>query len=232
MIQSKPCMTVTLVVVALALAGPAAAGHFLVVNDGNATACDALEGALTAGSHTFTRLTTADALLLAANDVLAAYDATFWLGIPAGAGEADWLMALMDAGGPVMVAENDFGWSMGSHPVYVTYFEATYVSDAGSDGQLTGLGIMAGIDPDISADPYPDDFTISGTNGSVIFEAPSNNAAGAIIERTVGANTYRGVYLAWDFQYTPAADLNDITDAMVGYLTGVIPVELQSFSVE
>ena len=87
-------------------------------------------------------------------------------------------VALLGAGGNLLVADNDFGYFLNADPLYTTYFESTYVSDSGSDGVLTGQDIMAGINPDISADPYPDDFTIAGTNGVVIFDAPSTNAAG------------------------------------------------------
>lgn len=231
----RTCTIIAVLVAVAGIASTASADNFLVINDGssNALNCDAIEAELTALSHTFTRLNSADAILLTPNDVMTTYNATFYMGTASSGSEADWCMALMDAGGNLLVADNDFGYFMNSNLIYTTYFEATYVSDAGSDGTLTGQGIMAGINPDISADPYPDDFTIAGTNGTVIFDAPSTNAAGTAIERTPVSETYRGVYLAWDFQYTPAADRNAIVAALVGYLSEpVIPVELMSFSIE
>jgi hypothetical protein len=223
-----------LAVIATSIAAiPASADHFLVVNDSSTTSCDTIEAALTTSGHTFARLDTAGATALTANDVRNTYNGTFWMGSPSSGTQNDWLTALMDAGGNVMVADNDFGYFNNAQPIYTVYFESTYVSDSGSDGVLTGQGIMAGINPDISADPFPDDFTISGTNGSVIFVAPSTNAAGTSIVRTVGAETYRGIYLSWDFVYTPAAAVPAIVSALVTQLSQpLLPVELMSFSIE
>ncbi len=225
------------VIVTLIAAIPASADHFLIVNDGgaNSTSCATIEAALTGFGHTFDRVTSSAAVALTANDVRNTYNATFYMGVASSGAEQTWCMAVMDAGGNLLIADNDFGYSYGSgvYPMYTTYFESTYVSDSGSDGVLTGQGIMAGINPDISADPYPDDFTITGTNGSVIFVAPSTNAAGTFIERTVGAETYRGIYLAWDFVNTSAAEVNAIVDVLVVQLSQpLLPVELMSFSIE
>lgn len=230
---------IVLCLMSVAVAGVASAGHFLVVNDGgsNATNCTAIEASLTTLSHTFTELTSANAILLTPNDVRTTYNATFYIGIPSTGAEQAWCVALLDAGGNLLVADNDFGYNYGNgtYPLYSTYFEATYVSDAGSDGVLTGVGIMAGINPDISSDPYPDDFTITGTNGTCIFTAPapSVNCSGTAIERTPTAEQYRGIYLPWDYQYTPAALRDSITTQIVTYLSeAVVPVELQSFTIE
>lgn len=225
------------VIVTLVAAIPASADHYLVVNDGglNAANCDTIEAALTGFGHTFDRLDSSAAVLLTANDVRNTYNATFYMGIASSGTEHDWCMALMDTGGNLFIADNDWGYNYGggTYPMYTTYFESAYVADSGSSGVLAGQGIMAGINPDISGDPYPDDFTITGTNGSVIFDAPSTNAAGTFIERTVGAETYRGIYLAWDFQYTPASDVTAIVDVLIIQLSQpLLPVELMSFSVE
>jgi hypothetical protein len=227
-----------LCLMSVAVAGVASAGHFLVVNDGNSNAsnCTAIETSLTTLSHTFTRLTSADAILLTPTEVRTTYNATFYIGNPSTSpAEQAWCIALLDAGGNLLVADNDFGYSYGTSSLYTTYFEATYHSDAGSDGVLTGAGIMAGINPDISGDPYPDDFTISGAHGSCIFTAPapSTYCAGTAIERTPTAEQYRGIYLPWDYQYTPAALVDSITTQIVTYLSeAVVPVELQSFTIE
>lgn len=215
----------------LALAVPASADHFLVVNDFSTTSCDTIEAALTGFGHTFDRLDGATATALTPNDIRNTYNGTFWMGSPStgATGQSAWLVLLFNAGGNLLVADNDFGYFNNAEPLYTTYFQATYVSDSGSDGALTGQGIMAGINPDISADPYPDDFTISGADGTVIFVAPSSNAAGTSIETAV----YRGIYLAWDFVYTPAADVNPIVAAIVTQLSQpLLPVELMSFSIE
>ncbi|MGD8441835.1 MAG: hypothetical protein PVG53_14985 [Holophagae bacterium] len=227
--------TIAVLIAAVGITATASADNFLVVNDTSSTSCDTIEAALTALTHTFTRLTTAETTALTPNDVMTTYNAVFWMGSPSSGTEHDWCMALMDAGGNLLVADNDFGYFYGggTYPIYTTYFESTYVSDAGSSGTLTGQGIMTGINPDISSDPYPDDFTISGANGTVIFDAPSTNVAGTAIERTPVTETYRGIYLSWDFVNTSAADVNSITAAIVAYLSEpVIPVELMSFSIE
>lgn len=221
----------------LAVTGVASAGHFLVVNDGSTSSVAAIETSLTSLSHTFTELTSANAILLTPLEVRSTCNATLYLGIPSSGAEQAWCVALLDAGGNLLVADNDFGYyyGNGTYPLYSTYFESTYVSDAGSDGVLTGVGIMAGINPDISADPYPDDFTVTGTNGSCIFTAPapSVNCAGTAIERTPAGEQYRGIYLAWDYAYTSAAEINPLTTQIVAYLSeAVVPVELQSFTID
>lgn len=234
---TKFYLLVLVVTVTLVAAIPAWADHYLVVNDGgvNEVHCVTIEVVLTTLGHTFTRLDSSAAVALTANDVRNTYNATFYMGVASSGTEQDWAIALMDAGGNLMIADNDWGYNYGSggYPMYTTYFEATYGTDSGSAGVLTGQGIMSGINPDISADPYPDDFTISGTNGSVIFDAPSGNAAGTYIERTVGAETYRGIYLAWDFANTTESDITAIVDVFVVQLSQpVLPVELMSFSIE
>jgi hypothetical protein len=234
--NTRPGIVVAALVAVAAIAAVGSADNFLIVNDGGANNANstAIEAELTALSHTFVRMDSSAATALTPNDVMTTYNATFYMGLPSSGTEQTWCIALMDAGGNLLVADNDFGFNYGGggYPMYTTYFESTYVSDAGSDGTLTGQGIMTGINPDISSDPYPDDFTIAGTNGTVIFDAPSTNAAGTAIERTPVTETYRGIYLAWDFQYTPAADRNAIVAALVSYLSQPIPVELMSFSIE
>jgi hypothetical protein len=69
-------------------------------------------------------------------------------------------MDYLDAGGRLVIADNDFGYTDRTTVLYQTYFQATYVADAGSDGVIHGVDIEAGTDADISSDPYPDSFTI------------------------------------------------------------------------
>ncbi|MEE4273880.1 MAG: hypothetical protein V2I67_19540 [Thermoanaerobaculales bacterium] len=217
-------------IVMLALAGAASADYFLIVSE-DTDAATALETSLTANSHTFNTVDFTAASALTPNDVMTNYNATLYVGLPSSGSEQDWCIALMDAGGNLMVADNDFAYFYcdGSNAMCTTYLESLYVSDAGSDGVLTGQDIMAGINPDISSDPYPDDFTISGTNGVVIFDAPSANAAGTAVERL----DYRAIYLAWDYDSTSAAEIDAVTGVVATYLSEpVVPVELMSFSIE
>lgn len=227
----KSVNTVALVLIAtFAIAGAASADHFLIVQE-DTDAATAMEASLTANSHTFVTVDAATGTAMTPNDVMTTYNATFYLGPPSSGTEQDWCVALMDAGGNLLVADNDFAYYYcdGVNAMCTDYFESTYVSDAGSDGLLTGQDIMAGINPDISADPFPDDFTITGTTGVVIFDAPSTNVAGTAIERL----SYRAIYLAWDYDHTPATEIDAITAEIATYLSEpVVPVELMSFSIE
>ena len=83
--------------------------------------------------------------------------------------------------------------------MYTQYLEAAYTgADAGSDGTITGADIMAGLHINISADPYPDSFTITGPNAVAIFtnDAPKTDLSGLRIAK----NGYKAIYFAWNFQ--------------------------------
>jgi uncharacterized repeat protein (TIGR02543 family) len=178
----------------------------------DATAGDAMIAALAANNYRYaaTDRTTFETMSI---DDLLAYDAVFYAGSSSGDSWAK-AMAYLDAGGRFFIADNDLGWSNGGTTFYQTYLQSTYVSDDGSDGVLTGMDIMAGINPDISLDPWPDDFTF-GAAAVEIFRAPSGNAAGVRIER----NDYKAVYLAWDFDDTASADDEiAIIDIIANYL--------------
>lgn len=233
------CRLVVFVVTAVVFAyvGPVSADHFLIVNHGNSnsTNCDVIEASLSNLGHSFTRLPSWEAVLLTPSDVRNSFNATFWMGVPT-LTEHDWCMALMDSGGNLLVASNDFGYNCRNDPIYTTYFEATYMGDTCADGPLEGHGIMEGIDFVLAWDPFPDCFDIVGTNGTVIFTVSpfyGDHAAGTAIERTPLTESYRGVYLSWDFKYTPEADRDAITAVLTSHLSEpTTPVELQSFSIE
>jgi len=153
------------------------------------------------------------------------YSAVLYAGNPNTGPEADQLMAYLDAGGRLLVADNDFGYYDKSMAIYMQYFQATYLLDNGSDGAIEGADIMAGIDLDISSDPYPDSFSL-GPDAVGIFAntAPRTDWAGSRIER----NGYRAIYLAWDFHYaggSPVGDQveTDIVEAALGWLVGFAP---------
>jgi len=153
------------------------------------TAGDAMIAALAANNFTSFAVTRAVFEGMSIDDLLA-YNAVFYAGSSSGDGWAK-AMAYLDAGGRFLIADNDLGWSNNASTFYQTYLQATYHSDSGSDGVLTGMDIMAGINPDISPDPYPDDFTV-GAQGTEIFRAPSGYSAGVSIDR----NGYKAIYLA------------------------------------
>lgn len=176
------------------------------------TSGDAMIAALAAEGYRYaaTDRTAFEAMSM---DDLFNYDAVFYAGSYSGDSWAK-AMAYLDAGGRLFIADNDLGYSNNASTFYQTYLQSTYVSDAGSLGVLTGMDIMAGINPDISADPYPDDFTF-GASAVEIFRAPSGNAAGVRIER----NDYKAVYLAWDFDDTVSTDDETaIIDVIATYL--------------
>lgn len=175
------------------------------------TSGDAMIAALEANGYRYasTDRTTFEGMTV---DELLTYDAVFYAGGYSGDGWAK-AMAYLDAGGRFFIADNDLGYGNNASTFYQTYLQSTYVSDAGSDGVLTGMDIMSGINPDISADPYPDDFTY-GAAAVEIFRAPSGNAAGVRIER----NDYKAVYLAWDFRYGGVDNQTAMMDIIAAYL--------------
>ena len=91
------------------------------------------------------------------------------------------MQAFLDAGGKLIISYNDIGYSWRSTATpnfFTTYFEGQYFSDDGSMGALTGVDIMAGINPNVSTDPYPDSFTLVGPDAVGLFIAPDTHWAG------------------------------------------------------
>lgn len=192
---------------------------FLVVNDGgtNTTQVSAMTTALDNLGYSHLVVTSAQFTALPIDELLT-YRAVLYAGIPNTGAEADTVMAYLDAGGSFLVADNDFGWSMNASALYQTYMQATYASDAGSDGIVTGVDIMDGIVTDISSDPFPDDFIV-GAEGVEIFEAISGNSAGVMVDRM----GYRAIYLAWDYHYAGGSVVGDpveteIMERALGFL--------------
>ena len=62
---------------------------------------------------------------------------------------------------------------------------------------------MSGQDPDISADPFPDNFALNGPDAVGIFTPPSPNP-GWSGSRISPPGSYKAIYLPWDYQYTGA----------------------------
>jgi len=202
---------------------PSAGGTILVVNDGggNSSAANAFVMALQNLGYAYSLVSSSSTTGIPA--VLTDYAAVLYAGQPSTGAEANQLVAYLDAGGRLLVADNDFGYYMYSHTLYTAYFQATYGADSGSDGPIVGADIMAGINTDISSDPYPDNFSLNGPDAVGIFAntAPRTNWAGSRIER----NDYRAVYLAWDFYYAGGSTVGDpvetdIVAATLGWLVG------------
>ncbi len=112
------------------------------------------------------------------------------------------LVSYLDNGGRLLVVDNDFGFSNGSSAFYQQYLEAHYDGDdATNDGAGTVVGedIMNGLSAGITDDPFPDYYTITGTNTTRVFvystAGPGNNGpAGSRTAR----NGYQVVYLPFD----------------------------------
>ncbi len=178
---------------------PQAGGDVLVVNDGSTTAAAAMEAALTTLGFSYDEVTNTAYTGMTVSALLA-YKAVLYAGTISSGAEQTQTIAYLDASGKLLVSDNDQGYSTNGSVFYATYLGATYGTDSGSKGPITGQDIMAGINTDISSDPYPDNFTITGANAVGIFAntSPRTGWAGLRIAR----NTYRAIYLAWDFQYT------------------------------
>ena len=161
------------------------------------------------------------------------YKAAYYIGVPSSGAEQDSCGAYLNGGGNLLIADNDFSYSYGTTPWCHDYMMSDYVSDAGSDGTITGMDIMAGLTFDISADPYPDDvlpYTGAYGTGVPIFLAPTATTYSGM--RGPGG-FFRTEYFCWDPQYTGGsfADILALYSKTYDWLAfGIIPVELSSFT--
>lgn len=185
------------------------AGEDVLLVDSNSTATNAIAASLTRLGYTYNRVTTS---ALPPVETWITYQAVIWSGSPSSSTNTGLIKSYLDAGGSFLISYNDLGYFYYSDTLYTQYLEATYGTDAGSDGLITGADIMAGVNIDISADPYPDNFTITGPNAVPIFHntAPRTGYAGL----RIGRNAYKAIYLAWNFNYTGTTDVEK--DAVLG----------------
>ncbi|MCP4539523.1 MAG: PKD domain-containing protein [Chloroflexi bacterium] len=193
------------------------AGEDVLVVEFDTSAATAMETALTNLGYTYLGVNRSTFEAMAMPDLLQ-YQAVFYAGSTSGDSWAQ-AMAYLDAGGSLYISDNDLGYFQNATVFYQTYLQATYVSDSGSDGVLTGMDIMAGVNPDVSPDPWPDDFTV-GAEGVEIFVAPSANSAGVKVDR----NGYLAIYTAFDFDdVASVTDEEAIIDRVMDYL-GMVDV--------
>ena len=201
---------------------PAAGEDFVVVRH-DSTAADDIQAALTSLGYTFLAVTDAEFQAMTVDQLLE-YDAVFHAGITgfSGAPGASELliMAYLDAGGSLFIADNDLGYYRNGSTFYDTYLQASYVSDNPGIDTLIGEDIMAGLTLDITADPYPDDFTVRA-EGVRIFQYQGGNAGGVAVERA----GYRAIYLSHDFQnIADPADQQEVIARAVDFLAaGDVP---------
>jgi len=191
--------------------------NVLVVSEDNDAAA-AMESALTTLGHTYMDVESAAFTSMSIDDLLN-YRAVFYAGIPSQGSEQAQAIAYMDAGGNFYVSDNDIGFNYNGTLFYNTYLQATYVSDDPEIDALIGEDIMAGVDPDISDDPYPDDFTVSA-EGVRIFQFEGGNAAGVAVDR----NGYLAVYTSFDFDTIASVDDEvAVINRIMGYFISDVP---------
>ena len=180
------------------------AGEDVLVVEHDTTAATAMETALTTLGFTYLGVSDIQFQAMPVSELLT-YQAVFHAGttgttgIP-GASEI-LLLAYLDAGGSLYISDNDLGYWRHGYPFYDTYLQAIYGIDNGGD-LLTGDDIMTGLTPDITADPYPDNFTIRPEGVQIFHFTASGIPAGVSVDR----NGYRAIYTSFDFQYIASAD--------------------------
>jgi len=180
------------------------------------TAATAMTNALASLGYPFETVSNAAFEALPVDDLLG-YSAVLYAGNAGSAGNIGHLVDFLDAGGCLFISENDLGYSNNSTAFYTSYLQANYIQDDGGD-LLTGVGIMAGLNPDITPDPYPDSFSV-GTEGTLIFSFSDGDAAGVAVDR----ESYRAVYMSFDFDdIVSSDDETDVIERVVAFLVGLI----------
>ncbi|CAG0936883.1 hypothetical protein TFLX_05779 [Thermoflexales bacterium] len=137
------------------------------------------------------------------------------------------LVSYLDNGGRLLIADNDVGFTNNSSVFYRQYLEAQYGGDNAGDGTIVGEDIMTGLSADITADPFPDYYTITGTNTTRVFVysttgSGNNGPAGSRTAR----NGYQAVYLPFDFYYLGTSTVGepietDVLQRALSWLGGV-----------
>ncbi len=191
------------------------AGEDVLVVANDTAAATAMETALTANGYSYLRVTTTAFNAMPVADILA-YKAVFHAGNSYSTSTQPKLIEYLDAGGSLYISDNDLGFFNNTTVFYQTYLQATYVSDAPANTAITGEDIMAGFNPDISADPYPDDFTVNA-EGTLIFRYAGGTAAGVAVDRA----GYKAIYTSFDFDdIANVADETELVSRVAGYLMG------------
>lgn len=186
------------------------ANDFVVVSDNSSTARSFTES-LTSLGYTYDVMTVANFNLMTPAALLG-YKGVLYAGSNSGCSSCSLLMQYLDAGGRLIIADNDLGYSNGSSLFYRQYLEANYVADDATvdNGSVVGDDFMTGLSGAINLDPYPDQYTISGTNTIQIFHysttGPGNNGPAASMTTR---NSYRAIYFAWDFYYLGTATIGE-----------------------
>ncbi len=206
------------------------AGNILVVDRSSASAALAITTALTNLSYTYDYVinTTFEGYSLA---TLQQYQAVIYVGNTGTSNTSASNLKLqeyLDAGGRLLIADNDLGYFNTGYDLYDTYLQSIYTADdalSNLTGSVVGTGIMSGITADISADPYPDYYAARSAENTPIFTystagAGNGQPGGSMIVR----NSYKAVYLAFDYYYLGGSTIGDPveTDVLQRALTWLI----------
>ncbi|HEY1012113.1 MAG TPA: carboxypeptidase regulatory-like domain-containing protein, partial [Herpetosiphonaceae bacterium] len=134
------------------------------------------------------------------------------------------LTAYLDAGGRLLIMDNDLGFYTGTSTFYRTYLDATFGADEpdpdGGSVDMTGFDILAGLSVP-SADGFPDTFATGASSTPILRYVFDNSVGGSRIAR----NSYKAVYVASDLHLlgtvTPAEPIErDIVERSLGWLLG------------
>ncbi len=192
-----------------------AAGQFLVVDRSSPSAAQAVTTALTALGYSYDYVlnTAFEGYSLA---TLQQYRGIIYVGntgTSATSASNLKLQEYLDAGGRLLIADNDLGYFNQTFPFYTTYLQATYGGDdPGADQALTGLDIMTGVNTNVNADSYPDYFSPASAQSTLIFNYTAyGNGAGARITR----NGYKAVYFSFDYQNLGTSAVGDPVETEV-----------------
>lgn len=189
------------------------ANRYLVVNQNSPIAESQMLSTLTALGYAYDSVDylTFESATLAS---LLQYQGVIYLDTTASA-STEQLMAYLDAGGRLLILDNDLGYFYGGSDFYDLYLDATYGDDDPGAGNrdLTGEDIMAGINVD-SSDPYPDFYT-QGSSSVVIFRYGDSSVGGTRITR----NGYKAIYIATDFDSMDSLAQKPLTQAALNWLT-------------
>lgn len=196
-------------------------GQYLVVNRLSATSAAAITTALTTLGYTYDTVanTVFEGYTLAQ---LQQYQAVLYIGntgTSATSASNLKLQEYLDAGGRLLIADNDLGFFNTGFPFYDTYLQSAYVGDdalSNLTGSVVGEDLMSGITADISGDPFPDWYSAASSENTPIFRystagAGNGQPGGSRIIR----NNYKTVYLAFDYQYLGTSAVGEPIEAEV-----------------
>ena len=193
-----------------------AGGTVLLVNRSATTASTAASAALVASGYTVEAVTNT---VFEGRTVpnLLTYVAVVYLGntgTTATSASNTKLMAFLDAGGRLLIADNDLGYFNEIFPFYDDYMDAQYGGDepdpAGNNANLTGVDIMSGVNP-TSVDSFPDYFTPKSSSTCILRYLFDNSCGGSRITRL----NYKAIYIATDFNNLGTAATGEAIETSV-----------------